>query len=320
MRQLVVPHTRPGSIRWVAVGAVLVMFALGVAGCATNGDDDAGSNAGEAPAAGGGDGVGTDDAGSLSGSGRDLTDGQISQAALVATKQVVNGSVQVEVDSVPTASRQVAGIATALGGVVTDEQTDLAPPPEDDRPARASSSVLTLEVPPAAYDRAADQIADLGRLVDASRTTADVTDEYVDVQARVAAQEASLDRLLALVDSAAELDDILALENEIARRQADLDALKARIAALDADVAMATLVVTLSDDADDQTEATTGFLGGLDSGWHAFVGAVGVGLTVLGAVLPFALLAAVGYLAIRPVLRRRRRQPLSGPPPAAETS
>jgi hypothetical protein len=312
MRQLDLSRGGPGRLRAVAVGAV-ALFAVGVAGCATS--DDSGSNGGEAPAAVG-DGPVADDSGNSAGSGGDLADGDISRAALIASKQVVNGSVQVEVDSVPAVVRQVTGVAAAVGGVVTDEQTDLAPPPEDDESPRRSTSVLTLEVPPGAYDRAVDQIADLGRLVDASRTTADVTDEYVDVQARVAAQEASLDRLLALVDTAAELDDILALENEIARRQADLDALKARITALDADVAMATLVVTLTDHGDESAETATGFLGGLDSGWRAFVGAVGVGLTVLGAVLPFALLAGLAYLAIRPLLRRRRQQSLSAPPPA----
>jgi hypothetical protein len=61
---------------------------------------------------------------------------------------------------------------------------------------------------------------------------------------------------------------------------------------------------------------TTGFLAGLRNGWAAFTGSVSVLLTVLGAVLPFAVLAAVIGVPVWLWLRRRRAsrqdpQPLS---------
>lgn len=240
-------------------------------------------------------------------------------------KQIVTGAITVRTDSVLTAAHRVEGIATAAGGLVSDEQTDVGnsggpgyPTPSDDA-RQQTYSTLTVRVPPAAYDATVADIAALGTLVSQSRSSADVTDEYVDVQARVTSQEASLNRLLALVDSAARLDDVLSLENEIASRQSDLDSLKARMASLDQEVGMATVVVTLTDDADvlAATAPPTGFVGGLDRGWHAFTSAAGVAFTAIGASLPFVVLFGLIALIARPFVRRyRRRTPAASAAPA----
>jgi hypothetical protein len=60
----------------------------------------------------------------------------------------------------------------------------------------------------------------------------------------------------------------------------------------------------------------TGFWSGLKRGWHAFATSVGWVVTVLGALLPFLLLAAaLGYGGW--LLRRRwPRQPAATPAPA----
>ena len=69
-------------------------------------------------------------------------------------------------------------------------------------------------------------------------------------------------------------------------------------------------------------EDSSGFLGGLKSGWKAFLGASGV-LTVLGAVLPFAVLLAIVVVPLLWWQRRRRAQRPPAPayaswaPPAA---
>ena len=53
-------------------------------------------------------------------------------------------------------------------------------------------------------------------------------------------------------------------------------------------------------------EPATGFLAGLKGGWEAFTASVVVVLTAVGAVLPFAVAAAVVGLPLWWALRRRR--------------
>ncbi len=68
----------------------------------------------------------------------------------------------------------------------------------------------------------------------------------MDVEARLESQRASLDRLLQLVGTAADLEDVIYLENEIARRQADLDGLAARLQSLAEQTDLATIALTLT--------------------------------------------------------------------------
>jgi hypothetical protein len=129
-----------------------------------------------------------------------------------------------------------------------------------------------------------------------------------DVDARLRSAEASLARVRALLTRAESIADVVALEGELARRQADLEALQARQRVLDDQTAQATVTVALVErDATIPGDEDSGFLAGLSAGWDAFASATVVGLTVLGAVLPFAAFAAVIGLAVWVVVRRSRR-------------
>jgi hypothetical protein len=60
-----------------------------------------------------------------------------------------------------------------------------------------------------------------------------------------------------------------------------------------------------------------GFLTGLAGGWTAFVAAIVVALTVLGALLPWAI--AIGVPVFLVVWWLRRRRPAPAPPAATPT-
>jgi len=252
----------------------------------------------------------------------------ISQASLAAVRrQIMTAGLVVETESVLSAARQAETIAVGAGGFVTDEDTQVerqVGPTGDSEVAAVTISSLTVRVPPSALDDTLERLAALGTLVSQNRSTTDVTDEYVDVEARLDSQRASLDRLLQLVGTAADLDDVISLENEIARRQADLDGLAARLQSLEQETELATVALTLTSarDAVAANETENGFLAGLENGWNAFTAAVVASLTVVGALLPFAVLAAL--IAIPVLALRRRRTHTVGPadapsptPPAA---
>ena len=233
----------------------------------------------------------------------------------------------VETDNVLSAARQAETIAVGAGGFVTDEDTQVQRGTDGgtDDTGDVTVSSLTVRVPPTALDDVLGRLAALGTLVSQNRATTDVTDEYVDVEARLDSQRASLDRLLQLVGAAGDLDDVISLENEIARRQADLDGLAARLQSLEEQTDLATISLTLTSEPDavELKSDDDGFLAGLDSGWQAFTGSVVAALTVVGAVLPFAVLIALIAIPFL-VIRRRRMSGTVAPdapsaaPPAAQ--
>jgi hypothetical protein len=227
---------------------------------------------------------------------------------------ISTGQVTLHPDSITRARSEAMRLVTSWGGTVADEQSS-----SDDR-GRITESTLTLRVPSSRFAEAMTAFAGLGRLEQQSRKSEDVTTRVIDNEARVRAAERSIRQIENLLARARMLSDVIAIESDLARRQADLDSLKSQQAYLADQTSLSTINVHLSKigHAGPGDRPARGFLAGLDGGWTAMKGAVVVLLTVLGAALPFAVVLLL--LGVPPWLVVRRRLgagPVSaGTPPA----
>ena len=210
------------------------------------------------------------------------------------------------VDDVDAAASRVRSIALAADGVVLAEAIS-SEPERPDLPEQGGYSTITVAVPTQALDDTLDRLAKLGTVHSRNASTDDVTAQYVDTESRVKTMQASVERVRALMSRATRLADIVSLEAELSRRQADLESTQTQLAALKDSVSMAPVEVRLSTDAEvlAATDDDTGFLAGLSAGWAAFTASVGVVLTVLGAALPFAVVVALVAVPLLVWLRRR---------------
>jgi hypothetical protein len=226
---------------------------------------------------------------------------------------VKTGSMTVRVSDVSRAATRAEDLAIAAGGTVSAAQTDVDP----DDPARTTAH-LTLRVPNDVFTAFMRDLARLGTKLDESQSTVDVTSEVVDVEARVASQRASVERVRALLARATTIEDIVRIEAELSRRQADLESLEAQQKALADKTAQATVTATLVGRAAvvPDEDSGRGLLAGLRSGWNAFAAAVLVALTVVGAALPFLGLLAIIAVPAWLIWRRSKRQRPSPPAPA----
>jgi hypothetical protein len=216
---------------------------------------------------------------------------------VVGRDVVRTAELTVEVADPAAATRTVRTAASAAGGFVAEEQAD------------AAGSWLVLRVPAAGLDRLVDDLAATGTVLLRSGRVEDATAQVVDLDSRVASQQASVTRVRALLAQARSIGDVVTVEAELARREADLDALERRLAAVRDRVALATLTVELrAAPAPAPGAAPRGFGAGLGAGW-AGLRAVGAALaTAAGFVLPFLPLVAVGAGAVWAVRRRRARR------------
>lgn len=143
------------------------------------------------------------------------------------------GEQRVEVDSPLVAGRRVERLAHQTGGYV-----------EQSSGSTDGTVNVVARVPAAKLDEIMDSIATFGKERRRQISGTDVTDQYADLDARLRSSIALRDRLQALLARAATLDEVLKLEQQIARLQSDIDALQARIDRLRTDVALASLSVT----------------------------------------------------------------------------
>lgn len=212
-------------------------------------------------------------------------------------------TLEVLVEDVAAAASQARAAATTTGGWVSSEEVS----PGDEE--RTGWATLVLRVPSESLDAVVVTLGELGE-VTASRSQAeDVAAEYRDVEARVATLEAGADRLRDLVGQATSVESIAGLERELADREAELDALKARMQVMAQDVSRSTVTLHLAEDRQTlaETAPDTGLLAGLRAGWEAFGRSLTVLLTATGALLPFLAVAALVAVPLVLVRRRRRR-------------
>ncbi len=226
------------------------------------------------------------------------------EAAAADRSVISTASLRITARRLDDARSRALSVVSALGGHVADERSS-----SDDR-GRMEHVTLTLRVPASRMEQAMDQLADLGILRDRQQNAEDVTTQVLDVDARVKAQTASVASLRRLLDRAASVADVIAVEKQLSSRQAELDSLLSQQKYLADQTALATITVELSRPEPDEV-THTGFLGGLQRGWQALVATASVAVTALGMLLPFAAALAV-LLAILLLVRRSRRPRAAG--------
>ena len=295
--------------RALAVAAVGAAALLGLTGCTGSGDDSAGGAAGAQSAVGTADEAAARPAPAGGGARQDSTGTEAQKIDVAGPALIRTAELTVRVDDVPGRARQAQDAARAAGGSVSGDNRS-----GTGAEARAD---LVLKVPPGRLDGMLDQLGALGEEQQRSSTTQDVTEQVADVESRVATMQASIARVRAILSRASRIGDVVTGEGELSRRVTELESLQARQRALAGQVGMATITLHLA--ARDASAAApadrSGFFGGLQDGWSAFTRTIGWLLTVLGAVLPFLLLAVPAALLAHWALRRSRRLP----PPAPTT-
>lgn len=104
---------------------------------------------------------------------------------------------------------------------------------------------LKLRIPANAFTNAMGALEALGAVQSRRVESEDVTEQYVDVEARLKNRIVLRDRLRKLLDQATEVKDVLAIETELNRVQGDVDSMEARIKALKGRVDYAVLDLDL---------------------------------------------------------------------------
>ena len=103
---------------------------------------------------------------------------------------------------------------------------------------------MTLRVPEPRLDETMDRVGALGKVVGRSLRSRDVTEQLIDLEARLKNLRALRDRLRTYLDRAANLEEILAVERELARVQTEIESLEGKLKLLNEQVAMSELTLS----------------------------------------------------------------------------
>jgi hypothetical protein len=232
------------------------------------------------------------------------------QLALSRQSIIYTANLTIRTQNVTVAADRATGIVTAAGGYVSSEQSSI------NRADRARSLVtLQLKIPVTVYPSTLRTLsAVLGTQTALAQHARDVTGQVADVTSRVTSAQDAITQLQALLKRAGTVSSLLSVQEQINNQEARLEALQAQQRALARETSYATVSVTLLGQhraAAAAQRKSRGFLAGLGAGWRGLRLAFSWLLTVLGTVLPFALVViavgAAGYAARRPLRRLLRR-------------
>jgi hypothetical protein len=153
-----------------------------------------------------------------------------------------------EVKEFDSAKRQVTNIIQQIGGYVAQASSYDTP----NQPRRAS---LTLRVPAAQLSTVLEQIRRLGRVTQEQLTSEEVTEQVVDLEARLRNARSTEQRLIDVLNNrTGRVTDILQVEREIARTRDNIERMEAQRQNLLRRVELATVTLTLAEELKAQLE------------------------------------------------------------------
>lgn len=265
------------------------------------------------------------------GSAEDSASGsEAADAATGAEREIVStASATVVVDDVRAAADAIAAATEGRGGYVESKSVggagSAASSGDEIAPATPYSGTadgwIVVRVP---ADQLTAAIADLdavGEVTTSALSAQDVTDQAIDLRARISAAEASVARLTELMSQAQSTADLIAAESALQERQAALDADRQQLAVLEGQVDLASLSVQLTTRATAVEADPAGFTDGVAAGWNGVVATVNGIVIALGFLLPWIAVLAVAWAIVRGVIAivRRARRPRRRAPGAGDT-
>ena len=200
-------------------------------------------------------------------------------------------------------------LAAALGGFVTSSS---AVQGEGERLVRGT---LVLRVPQRSYAQAMSELAKLGQVKARDESGTDVSQQYVDLEARRRHLEAVERQLLEFLRKTTTVADALIVQDRLNNVQLQLEEVRGQLRYLDDQTSYSTISLSVAERGVPVASGKDGGWGITDA-WHAaargfvkVVGGVLVGLATAGPILAVLALAFLGWR----LRRRRAARRLVGP-------
>lgn len=255
----------------------------------------------------------------------DTADGADFSAVRRNAKLILNADLSLETQDFEKSAADIEKMTAEAGGYIESSGT------YGDTGSRSAN--YTLRVPQEKFEQFYAQLGENMHVVSRSRSSEDVTEQYTDIETRLATLQTKHERLLSLLEKADKMEDIIALENALADCEYEIDSLTGSKRHYDDLVGFSTFYINLREvQTLTATADGTGF--GAQLTRAAKTGARGLADVVRGTILgvvmfwPAVILVIAGTAAGVILHRRRKAKRLAAwnaqmqqtpPAPPAET-
>ncbi|SHJ73530.1 protein of unknown function [Rubritalea squalenifaciens DSM 18772] len=154
-------------------------------------------------------------------------------AAPVSRKLIETGRLSLETPHVSEVAKNAEGIVKKHGGYVENKNED-----EDE-------VGLSVRVPAGKLKTSMEELETLGKVSYSKIRTKDVTDQYIDMEAKIRNLRVLRERLRKVYEKATKVEEMLEIEKELARVQTELDSIEGRMRAMQKNIAYSELDISI---------------------------------------------------------------------------
>lgn len=212
--------------------------------------------------------------------------------AVIKTAQL---ELEVAADSLQEAIDEAVAIASRSGGFVLSTGLDNE---------RGGTGELVLRVPAENFETALGSLDDLGRVASRSVAGEDVSEEFVDLDARLRNLEAQETALLRLMDRARSVADTIRVQRELTPVQLEIERIRGRLRFLEDQTSLGTITMVLTE-TDAEVAADSTLAKAWERAGEMFLAVVSAVVVGLGVVVPIGILALIALVIGLRILRPR---------------
>lgn len=240
------------------------------------------------------------------GASAESTDMSIS-APMTDRKLIYRATVFAETKEFDESKEKLDALIQKYGGFI--ESSSVSGNDYDGR-KKQKSLEYTLRIPAESLFAFLEDLEETVHVLSCDTGMDDVTTTYVDTEARLTALRREEERLLALLDQAANVTEILEIENRLSEVRYEIERMTAQLKTYDDEIEYSTVTVTLNDVTDYSVRSSFGsrsydaFL----SGWSSFVNSM-QGLVIgLLRLWPFLLIVLIAIIVIVLCVKRSAKK------------
>lgn len=247
-----------------------------------------------------------------SGSGAELPQGR---------KFIITMNVDAETDDLDSALNRLNTALAEVSGYIQDQNIYNGSAYYSGRRYRSAS--LTLRIPADSLDGFQADVASLANVTSSSRSSEDVTLQYVDTESRITALKTEQDRLMELLSQAETMADLLEIESRLTQVRSDLESYTSQLKVLENQVDYATMYLNLSEVTEYTPVAEKTRLQKIGEGFVKSLKDLGNGILDFGVwilvELPYLIvIGLVGFGLFRLVKKLRKKKGKKETPPKAD--
>ncbi len=158
-------------------------------------------------------------------------------------KIIKNGFLHFSVTNIENAADTIAKIAKSNGGDIMTK--DISSATQSNR-----FGSITVRVPSENFEQALVALKQIASVVHNESTTSnDVTEQFIDTQARLSAKKTHEGRLLSFFEEAKNVEDLISIEKELSRVRGEIELIEGRLNRLENQTSFSTITIDLKEDA-----------------------------------------------------------------------